>query len=335
MKFTFTTLILLCFFNIQGQEIITSKSPYYQYDTIFNEANSPIFAITKNAYGKLVDSTLFDQKGNKIEVIYYNQSRKKSSSESFAYNVKGNMIEWSFYNSKGKLDSKRKYQYDENGNVIKSENYNSEGIVDSKNFYSYDRLGNQIKVEKYFSEGKSIIKYDSYGNEIEYTIYNSEDESTYKTTKKYNDKGKLIQSIIFSPNRTHITNDKYDDNGNIILRTSFIDSVLFSKKTYRYYEEYKEEEEVGYNSKGEVIEKKYSKFDGKGREVERNKSYYDDAELYEKISVKTNHEKYLTEEIYYENIYRNSQKMITKYKTITKYDNEWNKVIETETVKLD
>lgn len=87
------TLLTLCFsLSIVAQET-QKKNPYYSYDTTFNQSGIPIYATTKNAYGKLVDYSSFDKKGNKIEYAEYKSKGELKWKYIYKYDEKGDLIE--------------------------------------------------------------------------------------------------------------------------------------------------------------------------------------------------------------------------------------------------
>ena len=72
--------------------------------------------------------TLYNNKGNKIELNVYNSDGSLDYKYTYKYDDKGNKIEWNVYNSDGSLNYKEtsKYVYDSNNNWIKKFEFQNE-----------------------------------------------------------------------------------------------------------------------------------------------------------------------------------------------------------------
>lgn len=94
----------------------------------------------------------FDNKGNEIESVHYDNLGIKEYTETYKYDEKGFLIEEI---SDFLKTSKKKYTYDDNGNILKVKEYSSKGVLNREETYEYkfDKTGNWIE-KIYFINGK-------------------------------------------------------------------------------------------------------------------------------------------------------------------------------------
>ena len=135
--------------------------------------------------------------------------------------------------------SKQEFKYNET-NMVEQNKYNSAGSLEYKIIYEYDKSGNKIE--------KSIFRSGNW----------------YKSTYKYNGKGKLIYENIFS---VLIFNKGYFERDESFYK--------YDKKN-RKYEEY-----YNYNKEGKLVEKEEKIYDNMGNLIER-KSYFPNGMLISK-----------------------------------------------------
>lgn len=98
---------------------------------------------------------------HKIKLIKVLEERPQKSDDKILesltrFDEHGNIIEEIEYNNEGKLKSHRKYEYDKSGNRIKEIEFDEDGKVISKTVYTFQQGLRKEKV-KYDEKGK--IKY--------------------------------------------------------------------------------------------------------------------------------------------------------------------------------
>ena len=220
-KIILATLSVLCLVSCNQLEKKTEKKNDLTEENLKGKVKSiketPYDAIEK--FGQLEKGdvsysvffpssfTIYNEKGNKIEVNGYNPDGSLYSKTTYKYDEKGNKIEQNKYNSNGSLDYKSTYKYDEKGSNIEENRYNSDGSLIVKYTYKYDEKGNIIEVNGNHPDGsflsKSTFKYDKKGNKIEENINYATDWLDSKSTYKYEyDKNNnWIQQVEYKNNK--------------------------------------------------------------------------------------------------------------------------------------
>ena len=270
---------------------------------------------------KIRHEAVYDSQGRKIEDIYYKEDGNISSKETWKYDEQGKLLEsnsdsyygdeHSFLNCKydekgNKIEeirgydghvTKQTWKYDEKGNKIEYIRYDDETMSIKNNMISYEEgeRGNRVKtiwyeyefgetfnVERYYNEHEKLIeaiyygengnisrkrtwKYDDKGNLIERIVYNSNSKETWK----YDDKGNLIEHIVHNSkgniSRKRTRKCKYDDKGNLIEHIEYNSKGNISwKNTSEYDNQGNLIEDIVYNSKGNITRK----YDDKGNRIE-------------------------------------------------------------------
>jgi len=144
--------------------------------------------------------------------------KSKIKKTSCKYDNNGNNIEVINYNDDGSISEKTTYKYDIKNNLIEfvSSSY-------SKSTYSYDSIGNITEEKSYATMGYSLnevksYKYNTMGNLIQKVFYNSSGEISGKETYTYDNKENLINltwNCTYNLLKGELTN-KYNLNGNLI-----------------------------------------------------------------------------------------------------------------------
>ena len=121
---------------------------------------STLFLIVNFSFAQTKIQNDLTRDGLKGKVSFFSESKydlvekfgeieKGSLSDKFTYKYdeKGNMIEVNYYNADESLGDKYTYKYDEKGNKIESIRYNADGSLRFKHTsnYEFDAMGNWIK----------------------------------------------------------------------------------------------------------------------------------------------------------------------------------------------
>ncbi|GJQ07770.1 hypothetical protein CAPN010_19280 [Capnocytophaga cynodegmi] len=194
----------------------------------YNDKGNKIENIWYNKNGKIVKKTSkYDDKGNLIEETYYDRFGK----EFLKYNDKGNLIEEIKYNRNGKIDFKETREYNNQGNLIEEIRYRRDGKIDFKETWKYDSQGN--KMERYegrqdrkkWQEAFSKFTYENNRTTIERVRYTNGNISSEETWR-YDEKGKLIEVSERKKQNTgkwkeELTKYEHDDQDNWIQEMIF------------------------------------------------------------------------------------------------------------------
>lgn len=217
-------------------------------------------------------TTLFNEKGNKIERKYYWAYNNKEYKYTYEYDDKGYLIEEIYYQifkSFTRFISKSIYKYDKKGNMIEFRKHQSGGWTDKVytgdlygeiNIYHYNKKGKIILEESvdwnieigfigYYTEKRGVERIKNTNEIYKFYLfkkysYQYDDKGNKKEVFEYNTGGFLIGKQIF----------KYDDKGNMIEHETYIvkgsPMRLNGKSIFKYDE------------KGNVIEANYYCSDG-------------------------------------------------------------------------
>ena len=257
-KIILATLSVLCLVSCNQLEKKTEKKNDLTEENLKGKVKSiketPYDAIEK--FGQLEKGdvsysvffpssfTIYNEKGNKIEVNGYNPDGSLYSKTTYKYDEKGNKIEKNTYKYDGSLNYKTTYKYDEKGNKIEKNNYYYSGRLDSKTTYKYDEKGNNIEENIYYYDGygyKTTYKYDEKGNKIEKNIDGSVDRLGYKYTYKYDEKGNTIEQNIYyhgsRPAENYSYKYEYDKNNNWTQEIEYFNTipVYITERIIEYY----------------------------------------------------------------------------------------------------
>ena len=218
--------------------------------------------------GQISYSLSLDEKGNPIEMIYYDNNKISSLHKIINnYNSKGLPVESIFCDAMGKAAERHCFVYDDATNMVLDTLFNSKGeattighhIYDKNNFMTEEIYEVKIDTNE-FSKGVTYFKNDKHGNKIEESANRSmsvtaevSGEINLETGKSKKD-AKVVEST--DKNLDKVTYEyKYDDKGNILrsVRTSF-DNYKFVKE-YKYDEFGNIKEELSPDEKGKIIMK--------------------------------------------------------------------------------
>lgn len=174
---------------------------------------------TKNGIKSMQEK--FDQKGNRIEEIWYEENGKTSAREAtYTFNDEGIELRnvgmskhkafynnWLYevndtaktivkYHQQYQLNKEKwVYNYDASGNKTQEQYYDIRGEENLRFVFKYDekgRLSEKIQFDGYDNlYSKWIYTYDENGNNLTQTQYNSDSEIQRLFTMKYDDKGNL------------------------------------------------------------------------------------------------------------------------------------------------
>ena len=209
---------------------IESKTEYeYTYD---KNDNILIKIVYEDGLFNLKEVNEYDNKGNEISNIVYDQYGRITSKNEYEYKYDDddNLISRIyFYN--GKLSQKTEYEYNCNGNLISYIFYDEKGNIINKvenDFYcfggmkrsvTYDKDGKLMSEREYYKNGKhkSNIYYDKKGEIINKEEYNSRSDITYFQIKS-EDGENIFRTYEY----------EYFEDGSYIEKM-FIDGKLYSK----------------------------------------------------------------------------------------------------------
>ncbi len=181
----------------------------------------------------------YDESGKKIGSIIYDGDVTKLI---FKYDENGKQIEVNEVITEDSIITESIYKYNKNGNPIEEIFLYDDELW--RNISKYNDKGNLIENILYEPDGsiynKHCYYYDTEGNVIEETRLNSKGILTRITKLKYNDIGKLMESIEFDVQNSQHKKEvfkyhyKYDEFGNITEKLHYIDAKLNSKSEYIY-----------------------------------------------------------------------------------------------------
>jgi len=153
----------------------------------------------------------------------------------YEYDENRNLTKKNKYDLFGSLEFIQTIKHDSRGNIIEDCNFNKNGDPITKTIYGYDKYNNLISEDFYIKDsicGTEEFKYeyDEEGNIKEKSWLNS-DGSLNKSIYTYNDLGYLQEVNSYLGNhptadKTTEKYEKFDMNGNWIIRTKFSNEIL-------------------------------------------------------------------------------------------------------------
>lgn len=162
----------------------------------------------------------FDENGNMIEEIVYDNKNPGKIIDSFVYtnSADGKRIKAMRYNSDGTSYASYKYSYNSNGDITEDNRWDVNGVIHTQNVYEY-KDKNLVKHQKLIhGEVVSIkeYKHNSFGDIIEEVEYGKDHSIIFSTTYyKYNIHGnKIEESCIWNNGKKYDKEYGYDDEGN-------------------------------------------------------------------------------------------------------------------------
>lgn len=192
--------------------------------------------------------TTYNEFGNKLTLVTYDENKKVLSTWKHTYDVANNLVERNFSGENGMVSRKITYDYNDKNQRTRSEEYVNEKIV-KQTTYAYDEAGNEIENKASFMESKGASKsvhvYDDKGYLRETNIYDEKEELQLKQLYTYNDAGQEIQQAIFTGDNapSYKRKSEYDAKGNKTKDAAFTGSgVVNPSDTYKYKYEYDENE---------------------------------------------------------------------------------------------
>lgn len=189
---------------------------------------------------------IFDEHGNMIEIISYDEGKKGQSNKiGNKYNEKGLLTETVYFDDKSNPVIRFTYNYDNKNNMIGNITYSNTGEVTEKGTYIYDENNflveekHEVRIEKNeFSSGTTYYKNDKFGNKLVESANHTSVMSVNVSSKanlenKTIDTKTNIQTDDSNKQLDKITHEyNYDDKNNVTkdVRISFDNS-----KFIKYY----------------------------------------------------------------------------------------------------
>ena len=193
--------------NLQEELIDFNDGGQYQSKYVYDSQNNLI----QNIYGfdGIYENIFYkyDNEGNKIEEVIYDENDSLIKKYIYDYDSQGNLKKEFEYDSQG-LKSKKTYEYDSQGNLIKKKFYLPNGKLDRKYIYKYDSQGKVIAEYRFTTKvrlalkltNKYTYKYNSQGDLIEETLYKNDGSIEHKRSYEYeyDNQGNWIKAIEYN-----------------------------------------------------------------------------------------------------------------------------------------
>jgi hypothetical protein len=188
--------------------------------------------------------TTYNDFGNQVDLLTYNENKKIVSTWNYTYSKENNLLESTF--SDEMVRRKITYDYNNENQLTATKEYVNEKLVKETTFL-YDEAGNEIENNASFteSEGKSrsVHAYDDKGHLRETNIYDEKEDLQLKQLYTYNEAGQEVQQSIFTGDNapSYKRKSDYDAKGNKTKDAAFTgNGVVNPTDTYKYKYEYDE-----------------------------------------------------------------------------------------------
>ena len=220
----------------------------YKYSEFYEYNKNGQKTVTKVNYNDkilLKDSTIYDTRGNIIEVINGTDGYSNCNSANRwtkKYNANNRLISTTAYTNFNELKHIDSLVYNTQGKLVTQlffENINNKIICTSKYIVSYDSIGNKISDYEYQGKNLKLTSWNIY-------IYNKKNQliecktKSGKTTYKYNDKGNIVKQVFYETLGSQIKwyyEYYYNDRGNMVNQVFYetLGSQITHKWDYEYY----------------------------------------------------------------------------------------------------
>jgi hypothetical protein len=199
--------------------------------------------------GEMSYAQNYDDKGNQIELIYYENNKISSRNKvENKYNAAGLLSESVYFDKTGKVSTKFTYSYDDKTNLIGNVTYNAKGEVTERGTYVYDKNNfmieetHEVRIgENEFYKGTTNYINDAKGNKIaEIAVRSSNVSVSVNAEVNLEDKDKNKSEVkteeSAAPPDTVKYEYQYDDKGNITKETRISFDGFKLIKGYKYDE---------------------------------------------------------------------------------------------------
>ena len=178
----------------------------------------------------------YDERGNVVKVL-----ENGILSSTSVYDERGNEIECVYYGATGGITSRTTRVYNEYGDVVSMTVYdaNGEQVTHREYLPEYDRDGRMIRQEFVGSSDVTVWEYDQAGRQTYYAVYH-DGVLSYGFTTKYDQYGNQIESIRESEEGIRVTKwiYEYDQYGNVLSETREVNGKVESQWVYSGYHLY-------------------------------------------------------------------------------------------------
>jgi hypothetical protein len=238
--------------------------------------------------GHLIDQNEFNADGSqKWRCVYRYDSNNKTyewdfmffehkehTKTLFKYDEKGNQVEAMTYNDQNKMTDRETITYDANGNDLVHTAYDKDGMIIRVETFTYDAKGNQVALAMKFS-GKTpsrsmTVEYDDNGIEVRGTDYYSDTGKPMKWEQKNDAYGRTLERKYYKADGSirNRSTMKYDQWNNETEMASYnTDGTLNENGSYFF--------EYTYDATGNVIKQAtYKMKDGKREAIDRTETTY-------------------------------------------------------------
>jgi hypothetical protein len=244
------------------QKLAVSKRRNAAFNELvqYNPAGQKSLAVHYRQDAKIVQTTAYhyNDKGHLIRKSKYSPDSTSFAEILYKIDDNGNILHAKAGELRQALVTERRYTYDKYNNLISyvrfrksSENgmttryifndqqqnteihyFDQSGNITNKNIFKYDQFGNQIEKNRFNTKRNAGSKieyfYDSKGNKIESKHYSYSGGLIYQLKFTYDSKGNLLSKSQIQPDesvlRTERNQYEYDDRGNWILKTEYVQS---------------------------------------------------------------------------------------------------------------
>jgi uncharacterized protein YkuJ len=185
----------------------------------------------------------FDQKGNRIEEIRYDEKGVSMKESTFSYDEEGVELRNIGVDNHKPFYNNWVYEFNDTTNEL-TRMHSQFRLNKEKWVYKYDVTGNKVE-ERYFDLGgvyveHTVLKYDGKGKLSERIVFDAYDNLNRKTIYTYDEKGNNISEVTYNSDM-EILNQysmKYDDKGNLTTRFEMDAKGITRQMTVFLYEFY-------------------------------------------------------------------------------------------------
>lgn len=177
--------------------------------------------------------TTFTAKGDISQVDALNSKGVVTHSEKYRYDAKGNKTEYT--RNSGESSYQKKYVYNDKNQLVEESGF--DGVENFRNLYGYNAQG-EMKEIRYMKKSVIFEKrvFEKKDATTTVSVYNATGVLTSKLLLRYDDRGNLVEEIVYGGNQSELEKKTYhyDDNKNLKEEAKYKLDKITLKTSYNY-----------------------------------------------------------------------------------------------------
>jgi hypothetical protein len=183
--------------------------------------------------GMKTSVTIYTASGDISQVNALNPKGIIMHTEKYGYDSRGNKTEYARIS--GESSYQKKYVYNDKNQLTEESGF--DGVENFSNLYTYNEAGELTEIrymKKSFIHEKRVFEKDDAATMV--TVYNKAGALISRLLLKYDNKGNLVEEIVYGINKSELEKKTYhyDDRKNLKEEAKYKQDKITLKTTYNY-----------------------------------------------------------------------------------------------------